>query len=464
MEKLYLCKPANCKLKLETLLSNNHIDLQLSTLQQLRNYLYRYREKLIAENYPEVKKYLTEICQKTYSNELKEDELFFIDPEFENNKISILFTTRALVNNLLKQGQFQPSFIHLDSTYKLIDLGLPVITLTTENMAHNFRPVAYLIGWSESTEQITELLQKFCNFLQKHFQYYFKPKYILSDNSDAIISGCSKAFVHDYIHLLCHFHIMKGIKDKTRKNDLKEHKPCIFFGIKALKNSKSITFFNRAWKIIKVYWEEKGVPQNFIKGFEQEYITKKVQWHYGASFSGKSRSNNSVESGNKIIKDFYNRRAHNIKEFLGKAKDFVREWSTQEKTTFPLNLEYSTKVKKQALEIVDNAFFLESRNSVGFLYCTRKGVDTDEDVQEILEKHLLRNPLPDNADELFEYWGYFRTINVIHQTCDCAEFSKRNYCKHIIALKILSGEFQDPDIKEKKKKGRKPHITKALEK
>lgn len=100
LEKLYICKPVNCKSKLEKLLSNNHLDIQIPSLSQLRNFLYRYREKLIAENYPEVKMFLTEICQKTYSLELKDDELFFISSQFENEKVSILFSTRTLDNRV----------------------------------------------------------------------------------------------------------------------------------------------------------------------------------------------------------------------------------------------------------------------------------------------------------------------------------------------------------------------------
>ena len=407
--------------------------------------------------------FLTEICQKTYSLELKDDELFFISSQFENEKVSILFSTRTLVNNLLKQTlSQQPPFIHLDSTFKLIDLGLPIVILSTETIAHNFRPIAFLVAWSESKEQISEMLEKFSCFLRQEFNFSFKPKYILSDNSDAIISGCRKAFTHEYTHLLCHFHIMKNIREKTQKNSLKEYKSEIMFGVKVLKNSQTLSFFKNAWKIIRLYWEEKGVSESFNNSFEQEYINKKVQWHYGASFPGKSRSNNSLESGNKVLKDFFNRKAHNIKEFLGKMKDFLREWSMVEKSSFPLQVELSNKAKKQAENIITNASFLESKKTRGFLYCTRKGIEIDE-LEMALERYVSRKPLPINADDLFENWGYFRTINIIEKTCDCVDFFKYSYCKHVIALMMMTGELEDPSIKEKKKVGRKPHITKALQ-
>jgi len=84
--------------------------------------------------------------RKKYSQQLKDDELFFIEAEFEKDKVSILFSNRALLNNLIKQNQMEPSLIHIDATYKLIDIGLPLITLSTETIAHNYRPIAFLMG------------------------------------------------------------------------------------------------------------------------------------------------------------------------------------------------------------------------------------------------------------------------------------------------------------------------------
>jgi len=89
---------------------------------------------LISQNYPEVKGYLTEICYKNYSSQLGEDETFVIYSKCEEGELSVLLSTRALIKNLIKQSQIQESFIHLDATYKLIDLGLPILTVSTENI------------------------------------------------------------------------------------------------------------------------------------------------------------------------------------------------------------------------------------------------------------------------------------------------------------------------------------------
>jgi len=60
--------------------------MDIPSIEQLRNYIYRYKEKLIAENYPQVKGLLTEICQKTYNAELTADEIFLSIPNLKKAK------------------------------------------------------------------------------------------------------------------------------------------------------------------------------------------------------------------------------------------------------------------------------------------------------------------------------------------------------------------------------------------
>jgi len=148
---------------------------------------------------------------------------------------------------------------------------------------------------------------------------------------------------------------------------------------------------------------------------KQSKLKKKVQWHYGTSFAGKSCSNNSVESANNNLKIFFNRKAHNIKEFKGKIKDFLRVWSTLEKTSFPNAIEYNTKVKERALELIENASILESSYSSSFLYFTRKGIESDQ-IQAALEIYVRKKDLPKDVKTLLERWGFFRTIDCVNYT------------------------------------------------
>jgi len=462
-EKYYLCKSKSCEVKVEKMLENNHLPFKTPKLSQLQNYLYRYKQDLIAQNYPEVKAFLTEVCQKTFHEGLAEDEMFYLHSEFKDGKPAIIFSSKALLKNLIKQASIQPMFIHLDCTFKLIDLGLPLMVIGTENINHNFRPIAFFMTWSESTKYVKLLLAKLSIFYQEKFNFEFRPLYIMTDNSDAFIAGCRHSFTHEYVHMGCHFHIAKRMKDKTQGGELKDHKGHIFFGVKCLKNSCSVTFFHNTWKIVSQYWKQKNVPQKFIDSFETEYIKKNVQWHYGSSFPGKSRTNNSLESGNNILKKFFNRRAHNIKEFLGKMREFITEWSTGIKTAFPIQFEYKKEILKAGEDLARDIKFVYFEEESNLLYSLRKGICSSEDeIAVALEQMQNRPLLPKSIDELFVGWCNFRTLNKLDLSCDCCEYFKYKYCKHLIALNIKEGRIANPVLEKKKTPGRKAKISAAL--
>jgi len=189
-EKYFLLKPKKCQTKLRQLIDDNHLPFAIPQHVQLQNYLYRYREKVLAENYPEVSQYLTEICSKQYSPNLELDETFVIYFKCENGKIGFLMSTHALIKNMIKQSQNQQCFIHLDATFKLIDIGLPVMIMSTETIHHNHRPIAYHITWSESKVEVKVMISEMTKFLKEKFEFDLKPQVILTDNSDAFIFGC----------------------------------------------------------------------------------------------------------------------------------------------------------------------------------------------------------------------------------------------------------------------------------
>jgi len=404
---------------------------------------------------------------KSYNEHLSEDEMFFLYSNLQNGEISLLFSTKKLLFNLISQNQYEKSFIHIDGTYKLIDLGLPVMIISTETKEHKFRPICFFVTFSEKKEQINLMLKELNKFMFEKFNYNFSPEYVLSDNCDAIIAACRDSIPNSFVHLLCHFHIMKGVRQKLQKIHLQNHKPVVYMGLKMLKNSSTEQIFSHHWKIVQDFWKARGVCNKFISSFEKENIKKKVSWHYGTSFFGKSRSNNSLESGNKLLKDHFDRKPHNIKDFLVKIQDFLREYSKQENTTFIAESTIGKKIKKAAESIVQNekVLFFEYEGKENFLYYPRKDMQQNSERQLINSLHnFIENldHMPKDMNEHYETKQYFRTINLTEKTCDCSNFYKYAYCKHIISFKIFDGELADPEVKARRKPGRKAKATTAL--
>lgn len=296
-EKIYAEKATSAQTSLLALINNHHLPFELPKLSQVQSYIYSQKIKILHETYPDISKFIKDISKVRYSENLAADEVFYIESTISEDEVSILFATKALLCNLVNQVAHQPLFLHVNSTYKLIDLRFPVVHVSTETLNHNYRPLCFFITESETTDKIAKMLRLLQNFYRENLNFELRPEYIVSDNADNIISACRKVFGLQFTHLTCLFHLKKGVNEKLKKNILKPYEKTIWYGIKSLKNCNDYQMLTKVWKLIKSHWETNEVPNDFIKVFYDEYIKKNVVWYNGASFAGKGRTNNSLESG-----------------------------------------------------------------------------------------------------------------------------------------------------------------------
>ena len=84
-------------------------------------------------------------------------------------------------------------------------------------------------------------------------------------------------------------------------------------------------------------------------------------------------------------------------------KDFIREWSIQEKTSFPSKAEYLAAIRRAAQNTIKEEDFIYSDKTPNVIYYPRKGV-TKEVLQVALKRLLQRGNIPTNLDELHKDW------------------------------------------------------------
>ena len=126
----------------------------------------------------------------------------------------------------------------------------------------------------------------------------------------------------------------------------------------------------------------------------------------------------------------------------------IQEWSIVEKTSFPNQIQIDSKTRKEREELLKKRVF-ESDRILHLLYCPRKGIE-ESDLNSTLLLLFERKELSNCMSELFDEWFNFRIIDKQKKTCDWAHFFKSNYCKRIIALKMLNGELSDPEKRKTK--------------
>ena len=70
------------------------------------------------------------------------------------------------------------------------------------------------------------------------------------------------------------------------------------------------------WEIIKDYWKNNNIGNDFIATFENEYIKKYVQWHYGPHSQAKVELTILLSLGTTSSKTFSKENLKTSKYFL----------------------------------------------------------------------------------------------------------------------------------------------------
>jgi hypothetical protein len=199
------------------------------------------------------------------------------------------------LGNLIKQANTskQPSFFHIDATYKLMASGFLLLTLSTEWPTHRGKLVAIAVSLHEDTTASTKFIGVVKTTLRDKFCFNWEPVYVLSDGAESIQNAVNANFEH-IRHLLCYFHLKKAIrrhiqttKDASIKAKCLSKQPLILYGIDLLHKTRKEEDFELCWRLLKDHWTLKlEIPKEFILYFEKHYIKSDQKWHLAASFIG----------------------------------------------------------------------------------------------------------------------------------------------------------------------------------
>ena len=122
---------------------------------------------------------------------------------------------------------------------------------------------------------------------------------------------------------------LNKLKDKNNKKNMR-------FDICKIQLSNSESIFKKSTELFEKKWLDL-YPQSsdFIKYFNDNWVTKKNGWYEGYSIGDPSQSN-SIESSHKDMKAFSNiKQRHPCIRFLhSKGKEMLEEWSKQRSDKF----------------------------------------------------------------------------------------------------------------------------------
>jgi len=394
----------------------------------------RYNARIYANRIERVEE---RIKNNRYSPNLEEDDLFF----FSNNRLGdgsdkdhthIMMTSKAMMSKCENKGVF-----HIDGTYKLIQNRFPVMVFGITDIAGEFHPIAYCITSHEKEEDFVEFftsLQK----LAKEMHIDFSPDYLMIDASDATYNAVVKLFPGVTI-LMCYFHMMQNVIKNCRtmvitEDEFEKFKLKLYY----LHMSKTNSEFVERVSEFKIAYNHKITKKAY------DYMM--TQWIDNARFSkwqifhsppGYANTNSNIESFNRQIKGFTQKKKLSIFGMLDKCCEMVHYYSTSQKDKFNEYPRFLEKLNNHALKIDQSLF-----------------------------KKITSNK--------FSYTKW--VINRTEKSCSCRGFLKHAICPHSLAFSHMkdlnwfgpkyqkrSNEFVYKNKKGSKKGSRYKKARSALE-
>uniref|UniRef100_A0A914Z431 SWIM-type domain-containing protein n=1 Tax=Panagrolaimus superbus TaxID=310955 RepID=A0A914Z431_9BILA len=415
---------------------------ELPTSMQINNYVSNKKRTLEISgdfNFVDMENMVREI--KETESEVVEFKYRIDEENPSKTDWEIIITCKQMLDDQRNQKHG-----NIDSTFKLIFGGFPVMVWGYSDINRHIHPTGVAIISSETIETYKWLFEflksnRFCNG-------EWIPAEFVADNAQCITTALREVFpeVHRrncIAHIIRHIFDVKfgeyGIDKQTDGERIKNE-------ILELANHAFENHFDIAGAALIAKWkasDHEGIVQ-FADYFDREYIQKNKFW-YAANGQG-IRQNNGMEGSNKWIKrDFINRRLP-LMEAIAALKKWLYVCAHKNYGNPAISVKTNEWIAAHDLKSVTKVIF-----SGGTWYVRRSKSEWDEtDYRDYLEYYTdLDNVLDAGDVELFQKNIVVVTRSTLYEnefTCNCPIGALRTRCKHVLLIQVFCNHREWPNM------------------
>jgi len=277
----------------------------------------------------------------------------------------------------------------------------------------------------------------------------------------------------------------------------------IRFDVSVLTKLPIKNLFYKFWEIVTPFW--KKYAKGFYDYFKKEFIDNEERsgWRYYLSNS-LPKTNNALEGYNRTLKDLINRKKkpfqeyldHMIKEVISRSKQALK--NLPDSPSIPnafyiLSQVLSDNIQRHFVLFEDKYYVKDStvlcnmfnRKKTGLISpmdkLKKKIISGCKKSQKEFLKLFVKPPLSqveqllnETSTDKKEFLGTANIRQIIimpdegqvplrRATCSCPNFGETGFCLHSLALLLDLKILNSKQLIKKKKRGRKPKISSALE-
>lgn len=435
-------------------------------MDKIYQVIHRHRKRLLNDEDITLRK-VTELCEEINRVRAEKDcgdsKAYTADLVLKRGETKVLITAK---NSLILLSKAQN--VHIDSTYRVVDLGYPVIVFGVTDANQSFVLIAIAIVSDEKMETylwVLDVLRRECEMCG----ITFKPKNLIADLAGQITLALEQ-FEPGCLRTHCWFHVSKGMRILT-----KGLLPCFRGDIRSdiafLQLLNSRTLFKKGWALFFDKWRQMRPTEECVTQLNKNYYLTNQNWYEGYAVHSPS-TNNALEKFNSTVKSRYvNWARMSILEFIRLGVEAVEDYAfPSEKVPFERHYNETAICQDDYSKSMIFKQIGSMEGHINYLFVGKS--EAEREMCELLGRKL------ENLD--FTTFNEFKDLlsnaaivsvkddgiqSLADIFCSCWHFVKKKKCKHVYTFlnrcgksELLNSEL----ILAKNKRGRPKRIKKNM--
>ncbi|KAJ8552310.1 hypothetical protein ON010_g10235 [Phytophthora cinnamomi] len=263
-----------------------------------------------------------------FGNREDDDGHVFVGKGTDDDSFVVGVTSLALVNACIEYASSSRfALFHADATFKLSDLGYPLITCGLSDSSRSYQLAAIFIVSRRTAKEYAMCLSAFVRVVKQ-----IRPSSnlhidaVMGDAEDAQLNGFQQVSPFDSAtYLMCFFHVLYNVRKRTKHMQLK-HRRAVMDGIVKIHYAESMNGYYALKDGILGEWKDIPELTKFTKYFKEQWFDSRYWWwQVSHTPIGSATTNNTCETFNAILKKYTGRRRYFMQRLLSVTMTVIQD-------------------------------------------------------------------------------------------------------------------------------------------
>ncbi|GMF57926.1 unnamed protein product [Phytophthora fragariaefolia] len=265
------------------------------------------------------------------------------------------------------------TLFHADATFKLCDIGYPVISFGFTDQARSYQLGVLFVVSRRTSNEYAECFRSFAQLVRKLRGRSLQIDAAMGDAEDAqYLALTSVPEFADATVLMCFFHVLYNVRKKIQ-HLLPGDRYMIMRSIMDMHYSSNQQDYEACQKRELERWREFSHLTSFTTYFESEWINGRFwRWQVYHTPQGYPTTNNPCEVFNAVIKAFVQRRRFHMRLLLQRLMDLIEALELKKPVTPSYVAVTTSELVTAATEMINSKQIIVTKTNLHRTVCVKE--------------------------------------------------------------------------------------------